>query len=260
MSKIADSQNNVRKWANSKNPCVLCSFGKDSMVLLHLIRSAGLNLPVVYHRNHWFPEKNAFADSVIQLWQLQVHDWPPSECGIKVHDDCIQTVNQYQVSPTRSMHMPNGILEPEEGKPWICGRFDILDRPKGTFVHPWDLMFSGHKGGDEDIFEGPWPLKTDYVYNADAPDFCFPLKEWSDGDVWDYIDEFNVPIQTTRYDVANRIELEDKRFNNDYVRACMKCIDPRQPQEVFCPKFNKNIPNVSHLVKNMEQKFDYIAA
>lgn len=242
------------------------------MVLTHLTRALGYPLPLIYHRNHWFPEKNAFADYLTQFWQLEVHDWPPAECGVKVHeyvsgpagaagtDDTgvIQTVSRYQISTARGvggMDVPNGILDPEEGKPFLCAVTDILARPKAIILHhPWDLYLSGHKGSDKDIFEGPCPLRCDYQEIQGGPSIAFPLIEWNDDDVWDYIDEFNVPIQTTRYDVANHTELPDKRFNNDYVHACTRCIDRRQPGTVYCPKLNREIPNVSDRVKDMEQR------
>jgi hypothetical protein len=267
--KIAASQGRLTEWmAQVQRPAILSSFGKESMVQTHLTREMGLRLPIVYHRNHWFPEKNAFADEVIQLWQLEAHDWPPSECGIKVHDTIhgepgtagttpagvIQTVSRYQIGPDIGMDVPNGILEPIDGEPFLCGVIDILERPKGTFFHPWDLYLSGHKSCDEDIFEGPCPLRTDFQPIDNGPATAFPLRHWSNDDVWDYLERFDVPIQRNRYDVANRCEWPDKRYNNDYVEACTRCIDPRQPAIVYCPKWNRAIPNVSGRVKNLEQR------
>lgn len=244
------------------------------MVVTHLTRSMELNLPIVYHRNHWFPEKNAFADSITQRWQLSVHDWPPSECGIKVRDDfhgepgtagtteqgCIQTVNRYQIGPGIGMDVPNGILPPKEGEPWLCALYDILDRPKGGFTHPWDVCLSGHKSSDEDIFEGPCPLRTDFYQIKNGPAIAFPLKEWNNSDVWSYIQEFAVPIQENRYDLSNKTEFTDKRFNNDYVRACTLCVDRRQPVEVLCPKTNQLVKNIGPSVEIARQtEIEYIA-
>lgn len=226
--------------------------------MIHLTRTVGLRLPIVYHRNHWFPEKNEFADYVTQLWQLEVHDWPPAECGIKVHDDCIQTVNRYQIGPNQAMDVPNGILEPVDDEPYLCARFDILERPKAVLVrHPWDLYLMGQKSCDVDIFEGPCPLTTDSYQVPRGPLTVFPLKDWSDADVWDYIDTATVPIQHTRYDVKNRTEWPSKRYNNDYARACTRCIDRRQPATVWCPALERSIENVSHLVQDFEHKVEY---
>lgn len=267
---LDSTRSKVQQWIIGKKPAVLSSFGKDSMVMLHLLRESGIKMPVVYHRNHWFPEKNAFADYVIQLWQLEVHDWPPVSCGIKIHskahgekgvagttsEGVIQTVARYQIGEGVGMDVPNGILEPVTDEPWLCARYDILERPKGTFFHPWDLLLMGQKDCDEDIFEGKCGLNTDYFHPTIGPDTCFPLREWTDSDIWDYVEDNNVPYQETRY--RNRRELNDKRFNNDYVRACTKCIDRRQPATVMCPLVNKEIPNISAFVKDMEQKWEYM--
>lgn len=268
MNKLEASKEKVKSWcAAAQKPAILCSFGKDSLVIVHLTRELGLKLPIIYHRNHWFPEKNAFADEMTQLWQLEVHDWPPTMCGIKVHDTahgepglagtteqgCIQTVSRYQIGPGIGMDVPNGILEPVEGEPWLCARTEIIERPKGSFEHPWDLCFSGHKSCDEDIFEGPCPLRSDsHRLSETGPVFAFPLADWSTTDVWNYIEEFRLPLQRNRYDAAHRAEWPDKRFNNDYVRACTRCLDRRQPATVFCPKVGHEIPNVSARVLNLE--------
>ncbi len=265
---LVSTRSKIVQWVKDfKAPCILSSFGKDSMVMTHVCRKLGLKLPIVYHRNHWQPEKNRFADNTIYSWGLEVHDWSPCETGVKTHEDCIQTVSRYQIGPMRGakgpptgMNIPNGILEPEEGKSWICGLNDILGRPKATFVHPWDLMLQGQKNSDVDIFEGPSPLNTDlFRYNETSPTMAFPLREWNDDDIWDYIEEFNVPVQKNRYDVKNRREYDCKDFNNDYVRACTKCIDRRQPHTVMCPLVNREIPNVSAQIPDFEQAYAYIA-
>lgn len=256
--KLEATRSQILEWiGQAQAPAILCSFGKESMIQVHLTRDLGLRLPLVYHRNHWRPEKNAFADEVTQRWQLEVHDWPPSETGIKVHDDCIQTVSRYQIGPDQGMDVPNGILEPQAGESYLCGRTDILERPKGTFFHPWDMYLMGQKSCDVDIFEGPCPLNTDRFAVKNGPVTVFPLADWTDADVWDYIAAFDVPVQTNRYDVANRREWESKRFNNDYAVACTRCLDRRQPAQVLCPKAGHYIPNISALVKDMEHKVEY---
>ena len=54
----------------------------------------------------------------------------------------------------------------------------------------------------------------------------FPLRHWTDQDVWDYTELNRVPYDKRRY--QNRAELDDKWLNPDYVHACTACIDPRE--------------------------------
>ena len=57
-SKIDEAQNLVyRVLAHAKTPAIMSSFGKDSMVMLHLIRSLKRDLPVVFYREPFMPKK-----------------------------------------------------------------------------------------------------------------------------------------------------------------------------------------------------------
>jgi len=49
----------------SYNPVILCSFGKDSMVMLYLIRKIKKDIPVLFFKEPFFPKKYSFANEVI---------------------------------------------------------------------------------------------------------------------------------------------------------------------------------------------------
>ena len=54
--------------------CVGCSFGKDSMVTLHIVRTVRPDLPVVcVMANTEFEETYAFAKQVERDWELSLH-------------------------------------------------------------------------------------------------------------------------------------------------------------------------------------------
>ena len=64
LQKIADAKELIR-WAVEKYPkiCIGCSFGKDSMVTLHLTRSVKKDIPVIsVLAETEFPETFAFMD------------------------------------------------------------------------------------------------------------------------------------------------------------------------------------------------------
>jgi phosphoadenosine phosphosulfate reductase len=66
LQKIADAHALIR-WAteNYAQMCVGCSFGKDSMVTLHLVRSVKKDIPVIsILAETEFPETFAFCESV----------------------------------------------------------------------------------------------------------------------------------------------------------------------------------------------------
>jgi hypothetical protein len=109
-----------------------------------------------------------------------------------------------------------------------------------------------------DEFEGHMPLKADLVEQDGMPALGFPLKDWDDEDLWHFIETRNVPVQyRTRYDYNGK-EIGIKTFNNDWIEACTRCIDPREPETVFCPLLEKEIPNVSESVTKFEGRPVYI--
>jgi hypothetical protein len=206
------------------------------------------------------PKKNHFVDSVICEWNLEVYDWPPVRCGVQYNNTMIEIVYEYSIGGEATMAIPMNTMEPKDKEPYVCGRFDALECPKSFFDHPWDLLLHGHRTVDVDPFLGPLPLKSDLVRPKIGPAVAFPIKDWSDHDVWDYIALYDLPIQRNRYDVVNRSDLEDKTFNNDWYPVCTNCINKKNPEQVFCPKINCMIPNVANRVHEFKLNLDYIDA
>lgn len=241
-------------------PALACSFGKDSMVLLHLLRARGLQLPVIFHRDPWWPAKYAFADRIIQEWDLEVHDWAPLRVTLWEGKEIMAFTNHYQIGPNgAALQLPKNILPPEPGKKFLCGLRDVLQRPTGTFNYPWDCVLIGHKSSDQDQIAGKLPLKVDLKQNAGlAPDAAFPLRAWTDADIWAYSAANGVPQQPDRYDPATGRELADKRPNSDYAHVCIACCNRREPAvSVPCPKLGCDVSYVGNLVPYEAPKFDY---
>lgn len=261
----------IRRWViEMSRPAALLSFGKDSMVLAHLIRSAvhrdDLNfpsvhdfpIPVIYHRDPWFPHKNMFAEQIARSWSMEVHDFAPLAAGVKVNNNTLELVARYNFGTT-AMDIPKNVCSPEEypRRDYICGLNDWLMRPKTAMMqYPFDCIFHGHKSCDVDQFEGPVPLKVGNV-QIGGVSVVFPLKDWSDKDVWDYIDQEHIPVQTARY--RRRSEVADKWPNNDYIHACTRCIDPRNDESmVMCPKLNRPTRNRGKEVLQLKFEPDYV--
>jgi hypothetical protein len=238
----------------------MISFGKDSMVLLWLLRKIGTIPPIVFYVDPWFPRKYLFARTVIASLELTVFDYPPLTTSMLYGKGIPAFVNEYQTSSVTSVAVPKNIVEYEDGadeKEYLCG-VNFFTRPCGTFSFPWDAVLVAHKDCDEDQIYGPVPLATKVLYRDAGPDYLYPLKEWTHEDVWDYIHKFRVPMQTDRYDVAARIERADKTANSDYWPACIRCLDKRLAHEkVFCPKMQREIENVSNLVREFDWTPDY---
>jgi 3'-phosphoadenosine 5'-phosphosulfate sulfotransferase (PAPS reductase)/FAD synthetase len=266
MDKIAHAKHLIYEWG-AEHAVLLCSFGKDSMVLLDLIRQVlparQLNchsypIPVIYHRHCYFPAKQEFANKVIRSWALEVYDFSPLACGVKCKEDRLELVTRYQIG-SAGIDIPVNTEPPIPRRPFVCG-LEWLIRPKTLGGQwPWTTVFIGHKNSDVDPYEGPVPLKEDHVLIMRAGvDAVFPLRHWTDENVWDYIETNRVPYDERRY--QGRAELPDKWLNPDYVHACTACVDPRETRKtVPCPKLGGAlVRNLGPTVVRMEILPDYI--
>jgi len=232
--------------ARAKNPAVMCSFGKDSMVVLHLTRALGLRLPVVFHREPFFPKKYRFANRVIDEWDLTVHDFPPCSTEVQQNGDDFEVMNYYPAG-NRTCALPTGISSPVDGEPSLCGLHDLYLKPTGSYQYRWDYVFHGHKSTDQDPIYGSIPLLSDVGSNLDSASAAFPIRHFTDADVWEYTVANGLPIHHERYENADGAwrERGDKTDNPDYFPACVACMR-KGGGPVPCPRFNGlTVSNIS---------------
>lgn len=236
---------------HSKRPAFMCSFGKDSMVLLDLLTKMECALPVIFHRDPIYPEKFRFADDIIREWMLEAHDYPPVAMSMAEGNGELNIVAHYQIGQG-TLLLPKNILPGS-----ACGLKQLL-RPTGSFDYPWDSVLIGHKSSDSDNVAGDLTLKA-YVKSGEgkAPDAWFPLRHWTDDDIWTYTRLFNVPQQEDRYDVENGLERKGKAANSDYVHGCFACVDRRNAGCVHCPMQHDLVPVIADKVIYTNTKLDY---
>lgn len=230
-------------------PVVYSSFGKDSMVMLDLVERAGLRPPILFHREAFFPLKYEFADQIISARHYEVHDYAPIGMQVAKRAGVIEIVNRHQ-SGAACDWTPIGIRAPEPGLPYLCGYQDLYNKPLAPFDFPWDLAFVGQKSSDVDPILGGVPLKTQLHERADGgATIAFPLRDFTDADVWEYTLAHSLPINEKRYNRSEGWkEFADITFNPDYFHACTACIDRDQPERVWCPKVERMIWNASETI------------
>jgi hypothetical protein len=147
-------------------------------------------------------------------------------------------------------------LGTEEPKPeelasgrYLCG-LDALRRPTGTFEFPWDSAFHGQKSADVDLIKGQVPLAQDALVQAGVPTQYYPMRHWSDADVWAYLEAAGVPNDDTRYTKDSNgvwMHKADKANNSDYYPVCWNCVNRHLGDTVWCPKNSCETNNISHL-------------
>jgi hypothetical protein len=131
---------------------------------------------------------------------------------------------------------------------YLCG-LDALRRPTGTFSFPWDAAFHGQKSADVDLIKGQVPLAVDALVQAGVPTQFYPMRHWSDADVWAYLEAAGVPNDDTRYEKVGGTwqHKRDKANNSDYYPVCWNCVNRHLGDTVYCPKNSCQTNNISHL-------------
>lgn len=235
--KITLAEMTISKvMAAARRPAIMSSFGKDSMVMLEIVRRMEIDLPIVFHREPFLPHKYRFANKVIDQWGLTVYDYAPSQTFVQMEGACVEVLNAYD-SGARPMLLPTGISKPGEGERTMCALHDFYLKPTGTFNYPFDFVFVGHKSSDVDPIYGAVPLYSDVANNVGTPSVAFPLRYFTDDDVWEFHERFDVPIHHERYEKVDGKwrERSDKSLNPDYFPACTACMKPNGGN-VACPR------------------------
>lgn len=224
------------------------------MVLLYLTKFVlGVELPVICFKEPWFPHKLEFTNEIIRKWNLTVWDWAPSRVSLCSGNGRIDVIHRYQIGPKPDGFLGEAVLArgteiPEENLPWLCGVDTFLSRPTGSFHPHWNLLIHGHKSSDDDPCSGKIPLETDFLLDPPNPASVFPLRNWTDDDIFEFTKERGIPFDRSRYDLDEKKVLPNKWMSPDYYHTCFACCDPSMPKFVHCPKRNAQVNNISHLV------------
>jgi len=252
----------IKLWnQNWPRSVVFWSGGKDSTALLHLIKfRAGLDIPVVQFREPKFRERYAYSDKLIKDWKLEVHDYPPLRVALADGPD-VNTgevrfdLLKYFQWGQKCMVMSLGTERPKEGEEFLCGLNDFLFCPTGTFNWPWGAVWIGTKDTDTDLIKGQVAVKSHIRYADGSPVSLYPLRDWTDQDVYNYLELSGVEPDPTRY--VKKLQIHtmaeqwqnnpDKSLNADFYPVCLNCVDRHQGQYVDCPKLKAKINNISHL-------------
>lgn len=250
-----------RVLQRSRNPAVLCSFGKDSMVALHMARRVMPNIPVVFWRDPWVPLKHVFANRMILDWELVVHECPPSGTEVMAREDGgVEIVNHHDLGGGKTCMRPTGTYKPAVDEPMICGLKDMFQRPRARHDFKWDMLVHGQRHVDKDPTWGALPLGSDVGLQAEAASFVFPLRHWTDADIWAYTDFHVVPQNYDRYRAqpdGTYLDEPSKRWNSDYMPACTSCMKPGG-SPVWCPRLGVDVSNcAAQLPWRKPQQFSY---
>ncbi len=211
-------------------PVLLCSFGKDSMVMLALVREQMSEIPVVYFPVFEHPTKHEFAARVTQEWGLRIWPWKPCHRDVVGKGKHVELIESYLLPGGAVVSLP--VEAQPEYVPDIHAHCAIerLNDPVDGTSHSLDLLFVGHRGDDIDPTHGPVPL-SDFKCSQGLFSVAYPLLDWTEKDIWEASKLLNIPQNLKRY-VEN-----DIAYNADYFDLCTQCLTPGNKEPMVpCPK------------------------
>lgn len=248
MEKLATARRVIAESLKiARAPLVLWSGGKDSMLLLWLIREVRPDAQVAYFRGFEDETKHAFAGEIIESYGLNMADLQPVARDVVAKDGHIELIEVYEVAPGVHLYFP---IEAEPGHVpgpgSLCAVLKLNEPRAARCLDDFDCVFIGHRGDDADPVHGDIPL-ADYVHAQNSVQFVYPLKDFTESDVWAASAALSVPQNTLRY------RDKDMRFNADYWPLCTRCLEPQEGETVECPKAGGPVYALNRFI-NPEQR------
>ena len=80
-----------------RRPLIYTGFGKDAMVMHHMLRTAGYDFDCMFHRDPFFPKKYRFANRIIEEWNLPCYDYPHSGVSLFNEHGAFEVSRHYQI-------------------------------------------------------------------------------------------------------------------------------------------------------------------
>lgn len=194
MIETKDYIRDVLKGA--KSPALLCSFGKESLILLKLVREIKPDTSIF-----WFGDKlSLFAESIIRDNDLQVFSYAPADRYLVPNNDGYSLIDEYSLG---QVNVPL-ISDLEESD--LC-ELELLPTIRTPiFNYRADVTLWGYRAADrhslvQTVFPQKFPLGGTIM---DAP-----LYNWNEQDVYSAIEELRIPYEP----------------QNDRVQVCSACLD-----------------------------------
>lgn len=207
------------------NLCMLWSIGKDSTVLLWLTRKAFFGhvpFPLAHIDTHYkIPEMIEYRDRLAMQWKLNMiygenkealenkQTFPDGatsriQCCKNLKTEALRNVlsgecTRYRINHQTGLYEPDKNTEPFTGVIVGVRADEEGSRSKERYFSPRD------KKNDWDIAEQPPELwnqyKTEFAPGTHVR--IHPLLDWTELDVWEYIQKENIPVVSLYFDQGN---------------------------------------------------------
>lgn len=176
-----------------QNPYIACSWGKDSIVLLWLVRQVDKDIPVVFkNSNYCFPDTYEIRDKLLKEWDIQNYiELPPAV-------DYKEIVGLFGLPDINRDHR-------KQDKIVKMLKKDIRDELKD-----FDGVFLGIRATESS--KRRKMIKSNGAIQRLKSGLVkiMPIAYWSFGLLWQVIEEFQIPM--------NKIYYKDKIIPREWIR------------------------------------------
>lgn len=202
--------------AHSAAPAVLSSFGKDSLLLLDLVREVIPHPTVLWFRTGM---DERFARRIIRDWQLTAFSWAPAAVYLVSRGNDRTMVQEYSIGE----HRLPVLVDLIPGEPCIACK---LQQRTSNLYLPFDTLLVGWKDTDEHWLKGNALLAPD-GFLAGRSTVYAPLRHMTDDAVRAAVKDRQIPFEPTP----------------DELPVCSHCLSseedslPEMPVEAFRERF-----------------------
>lgn len=165
-------------------PIVACSFGKDSIVVLHLVRQYTRQIKVLWNNTLVeYPDTCIFARRIIEEWHL----------------DCIEArpkVTFWDIVKEHGfpIHSRNSQGDKQCAARICCDELKKKPTKSALRKVDCDVYFTGLTRFESRLREFSARKYGDFFYSKKWDHWkCHPLLNWTSEDVWEYINHYKVP-------------------------------------------------------------------
>jgi len=200
--KIDTSMELIKKALSEHDrPTISCSFGKDSMVMTHLVHQIK-NVPLIYNDTGVaYPETKQFIEEVTKEWNLTV-------IVAKSEDWTFWKIVKKYGYPKESRSSKTG--DPREPK--CCKLLKYDPTMKALKEYRCNLNFVGTTGDEGRQRRSNYIMRGPYYYAKTLNIWrCTPIIWWTSEDIWEYIELNNIPVHPAY-----------KKYNLERL-GCMPC-------------------------------------
>jgi phosphoadenosine phosphosulfate reductase len=186
--------------AQKEDVCVTSSFQAEDMVVVHLVRQAIGDVPVIFlDTGYHFAETYEYRDRLSRDWGLNL----------------VNVLPQLTVAEQESQF---GILN-QTAPDRCCGLRKV--GPLFASLEPYRLWFTGLRREQAKTRANLQPVDAFTLPTGKQLQKISPLAEWSTRDVWQYAEQHNIPL----------LSLYDKGYTSIGCEPCTSLpFDPGDPR------------------------------